>query len=98
MCNASNYALGAVLAQKIVKLPRVIYYASKTLDAAQANYTTTENELLAIYENSKFYKEKTKKFHDSLIAKKDFVRNGFSRCPLTLKLLSVDSLLILTVP
>ena len=48
MCDASNYALGVVLAQKIDKLPRVIYYASITLDAAQANYTTTENELLAI--------------------------------------------------
>ena len=48
MCDASNYALGVVLAQKIDKLPRVIYYASRTLDAAQANYTTTEKELLAI--------------------------------------------------
>ena len=28
---------------------------------------------LEAYENSKFYKEKTKKFHDSLIAKKDFL-------------------------
>ena len=41
MCDASNYALGVVLAQKIDKLPRVIYDASRTLDAAQANYTTT---------------------------------------------------------
>ena len=48
MCDASNYALGAVLAQKIGKLPRVIYYASRTLDAVQANYTTIEKELLAI--------------------------------------------------
>ena len=32
------------------------------------------------YENSKFYKEKTKKFHDSLIAKKDFVV-GVATCP-----------------
>ena len=48
MCDASNYALGAVLAQRVDKLPRVIYYASRTLDTAQANYTTTEDELLAI--------------------------------------------------
>ena len=48
MCDTSNYALGVVLAQKIDKLSRVIYYASRTLDAAQENYTTTEKELLAI--------------------------------------------------
>ena len=48
MCDASNYALGAILAQKINKLPWVIYYASRTLDAAQENYTTTEKELLVI--------------------------------------------------
>ena len=48
MCDASNYALGVVLAQKIDKLPRVIYYTSITLDVAQANYTTIEKELLAI--------------------------------------------------
>jgi len=48
MCDASNYALGVVLAQRIDKQPRVIYYASRTLDAAQSNYTTTEKELLAV--------------------------------------------------
>ncbi|GAU47094.1 hypothetical protein TSUD_369270 [Trifolium subterraneum] len=48
MCDASNYALGAVLAQKVEKAAHVIYYASRTLDSAQANYTTTEKELLAI--------------------------------------------------
>ncbi|KAI4313333.1 hypothetical protein L6164_026319 [Bauhinia variegata] len=48
MCDASNYAVGAVLAQRIGKLPHVIYYASQTLDVAQANYTTIEKELLAI--------------------------------------------------
>ena len=48
MYDASNYTLGVVLVQKVDKLPRVIYYASKTLDAAQANYTTIEKELLAI--------------------------------------------------
>nr|KYP68981.1 Retrovirus-related Pol polyprotein from transposon opus [Cajanus cajan] len=48
MCDASNYALGAVLAQRVDKSPRLIYYASRTLDVAQENYTTTEKELLAI--------------------------------------------------
>ncbi|KAL0331568.1 UNVERIFIED_CONTAM: Retrovirus-related Pol polyprotein from transposon.6 [Sesamum angustifolium] len=48
MCNASNYAVGAVLGQRIEKTHHVIYYASKTLDVAQCNYSTTEKELLAI--------------------------------------------------
>ncbi|XP_045812264.1 uncharacterized protein LOC123906408 [Trifolium pratense] len=48
MCDASNYAVGAVLAQRIDKAAHVIYYASRTLDSAQSNYTTTEKELLAI--------------------------------------------------
>ncbi|CAM8988278.1 unnamed protein product [Rhodiola kirilowii] len=48
MCNASDYAVGAVLGQKVDKKPVVIYYASRTLDAAQRNYSTTEKELLAV--------------------------------------------------
>ncbi|KAL2243646.1 UNVERIFIED_CONTAM: Retrovirus-related Pol polyprotein from transposon 17.6 [Sesamum indicum] len=48
MCDASNHAIGAVLGQKIGKDPHVIYYASRMLDNAQSNYTTTEKELLAI--------------------------------------------------
>ncbi|RDX88027.1 Retrovirus-related Pol polyprotein from transposon 17.6, partial [Mucuna pruriens] len=50
MCDASNSALGAVLGQRAgVGLPvRVIAYASRTMDSAQRNYTTTEKELLAI--------------------------------------------------
>jgi hypothetical protein len=48
MCDASNFAVGAVLGQHVGKLPHVIYYASKTLMDAQVNYTTTEKELLAV--------------------------------------------------
>ncbi|CAM8968712.1 unnamed protein product [Rhodiola kirilowii] len=48
MCDASDYAVGAVLRQRDERKPVVIYYASRTLDAAQRNYSTTEKELLAM--------------------------------------------------
>ncbi|CAM8950922.1 unnamed protein product [Rhodiola kirilowii] len=48
MCEASDYAVRAVLGQRVDKRPMVIYYASRTLDAAQRNYSTTEKELLAM--------------------------------------------------
>ncbi|CAN6557612.1 unnamed protein product [Malus baccata var. baccata] len=48
MCDASDYAVGVVLGQRRDKLPRVIYYASRTLNDAQLNYATTEKELLAV--------------------------------------------------
>ena len=48
MCDASDYAVGAVLGQREDGKPYVVYYASKTLNDAQKNYTTTENELLAM--------------------------------------------------
>ena len=40
ICNASDYVVGAVLRQRKDKKPYVIYYASKTLNNAQMNYTT----------------------------------------------------------
>ncbi|XP_038688847.1 uncharacterized protein LOC119988008 [Tripterygium wilfordii] len=48
MCDASDYAMGAVLGQRKNKILYVIYYASRTLNDAQLNYTTTEKELLAV--------------------------------------------------
>jgi len=48
MCDASDYAVGAILGQRVEKLPHVIYYASMTLNDAQLNYSTTKKKLLAI--------------------------------------------------
>jgi hypothetical protein len=48
MCDASDYAVGVVLGQRVDKKLNVIYYASKTLDGAQQNYATTEKEFLDV--------------------------------------------------
>ncbi|RVW24652.1 hypothetical protein CK203_096077 [Vitis vinifera] len=42
MCDASDFAIRAVLGQREDGKPYVIYYASKTLNEAQRNYTTQE--------------------------------------------------------
>ena len=55
MCDASDLAIGAVLGQREEGKPYVVYYASKTLNEAQRNYTTTDKELLAmVYAFEKF--------------------------------------------
>ena len=48
MCDASDFAMGAVLGQRKKKIFRTIYYASRTFNEAQENYSTTEKEMLAI--------------------------------------------------
>jgi hypothetical protein len=48
MYDASDYAIGAILGQRVDKKLNVIYYARKTLDGAQKNYATTEKEFLAV--------------------------------------------------
>ncbi|GJT20539.1 putative reverse transcriptase domain-containing protein [Tanacetum coccineum] len=48
MCDASDFAVGAVLGQKDGKNFHPIYFASKTLNPAQQKYTVTEKELMAV--------------------------------------------------
>ena len=48
MYHASNYVVGVVLGQRLDKKPTAMCYASKILVEAQINYTTTEEELLAV--------------------------------------------------
>ncbi|GJT92365.1 putative nucleotidyltransferase, ribonuclease H [Tanacetum coccineum] len=58
MCDVSDYAVGAVLGQRREKKFQPIYYASKTLNKAQQNYTATEKELLAVvfsFDKFQFY-------------------------------------------
>jgi hypothetical protein len=48
MCDASDYAVWAVLGQTKDRKHHAIAYACKTLTGPQLNYATTEKELLAI--------------------------------------------------
>ena len=46
MCYARDFAIRIVLGQKRDRIFQVIYYASRTLNEAQLNYSTIEKELL----------------------------------------------------
>nr|GEV77628.1 reverse transcriptase domain-containing protein [Tanacetum cinerariifolium] len=48
MCDASDFAMGAVLGQCKTKNFQHIHYASMTMTEAQIHYTTTEKEMLAV--------------------------------------------------
>nr|GEU64924.1 reverse transcriptase domain-containing protein [Tanacetum cinerariifolium] len=52
MCDASDFAIGAVLGQRQENHFRPIHYASKTMTKAESNYTTTEKEMLAVVTRS----------------------------------------------
>ncbi|GJR86564.1 reverse transcriptase domain-containing protein [Tanacetum coccineum] len=66
MCDASDFAIGAVLGQRHEKHFRSIHYASKTISEAESHYTTTEKEMLAVV-------YAFKKFRSYLILNKSIV-------------------------
>nr|GFA64903.1 reverse transcriptase domain-containing protein [Tanacetum cinerariifolium] len=70
MYDANDYAVGAVLRQRIEKHFRPFQYASKTMNQAEANYTTTEKEMLAVVYALKKFRRK------STIASLDSVTSG----------------------
>ena len=48
ICDASDYAMGAILGQRTEKIFKAIYYARKKFNEAQENYSTIEKELLVM--------------------------------------------------
>jgi hypothetical protein len=74
MCDASDYAVGAVLGQRKEGRVHAVYYASKTLNGAQLNYATTEKELLAVV----FALEK---FRSYIVNSKVIVYTDHASCP-----------------
>lgn len=48
MCDANDFAIGAILGHQQDKHFHPIYYASQTLTGDQKNKTTTEKELLVV--------------------------------------------------
>nr|GEW04104.1 reverse transcriptase domain-containing protein [Tanacetum cinerariifolium] len=71
MCDASDFAISAVLGQRQDKHFRPIHYASKTMTEAESNYTTTEEEMLAVvyaFENIRSYLIITRALYIRIIA------------------------------
>nr|GEY29903.1 reverse transcriptase [Tanacetum cinerariifolium] len=71
MCDASDFAKGAVLGQRHEKHFKPINYASKTMNDAESNYTTTEKEMLAVV-------YAFKKFRSYVIMNKSIVHTDHS--------------------
>ena len=55
-CDASNYAISAILSQGEVGKDRPIAFASRTLNKAETNYSVTEKECLAIIFGTKIFR------------------------------------------
>ncbi|GJU33076.1 reverse transcriptase domain-containing protein [Tanacetum coccineum] len=67
MCDASDFAIGAVLGQRKTKHFQPIHYASKTMTDAQAHYTTTKKIYLpwdVVPSKNKFFKDVKHYFWD----------------------------------
>ncbi|GKB76036.1 reverse transcriptase domain-containing protein [Tanacetum coccineum] len=71
MCDASDFAIGAVLGQRHEKHFRPIQYASKIMNEAESHYTTMEKEMLAVV-------YAFKKFRSYLILNKSVVYTDHS--------------------
>ncbi|GKE72067.1 reverse transcriptase domain-containing protein [Tanacetum coccineum] len=71
MCDASDFSIGAVLAQRHERHFRPIHYASKTMTEAESHYTTTEKEMLSVV-------YVFKKFRSYLILNKSIVYTDHS--------------------
>lgn len=55
-CDASNFAISAILSQGPIGNDKPIAYASRTLNKAECNYSTTEKECLAILFGTKVFR------------------------------------------
>nr|GFB99035.1 reverse transcriptase domain-containing protein [Tanacetum cinerariifolium] len=71
MCDASDFAIGAVLGQRHEKHFKPIQYASKTMNVMESNYTMTEKKMLAVV-------YAFKKFQSYLIMNKSIVHTDHS--------------------
>lgn len=55
-CDASNYAISAILSQGQIGQDRPIAFASRTMNKAECNYSVTEKECLAILFGTKTFR------------------------------------------
>lgn len=55
-CDASNFAISAILSQGAIGQDRPIAFASRTLNKAECNYSVTEKECLAIIFGTKVFR------------------------------------------
>nr|GEU82735.1 reverse transcriptase domain-containing protein [Tanacetum cinerariifolium] len=77
MCDASDFAIGAVLRQRQEKHFRPIHYASKIMTRAKSNYTTTEKEMLAVVKPLTFLRLATMDLSRDIMAQTTLPRRCF---------------------